>query len=249
MKKTMLFAAIAAGFLAQADVESANICGYQHVSIPEGWSTFTATFKNVGGTKFDLKQIIPCDAAGVPLTSSKNKVRIQKLGAEGEYDSTQYAFTTASGKGWNVNSVSVEDGVVTFNNGEGFAVYNGQGAEITFQVCGEVDLKPLNSCPTGWSVMGNSTPKAIDLKDIVLCDAAGVALTSSKNKVRIQMLATSGEYDSTQYAYTTASGKGWNVNSVAVEAGAVMIQPGSGFAVYNGQGETVYLKLPAPVAE
>ena len=222
-----------------------TVVGYQLVSVPAGWSVFTPTFKDVGGTDFDLKDVVPCDASGNVLTSSKNKITVQKLSADGSL-LVSYSYTTASNKGWHLNNVAISKGDVVFADGEGIAVNNVSGSALTFRVAGAVDLVCRNVIPTGWSFSGNSTPVRVDLKNIVPCDATGTPLTSSKNKITVQKLGTEGSFD-LSYSFTTASNKGWHLNNVAINEGEVVFEPGEAFGINNVSGAVVILQLPSPV--
>ncbi len=207
----------------------------------------TPTFKSINTTAIDLLDIVPVRADGETL-SSKNKVRVQKLSTTGAF-STQYQYTTASGGKWSAGSTQVARGDVTFAAGEAMAVYNSDalGSGIVFTFSGEVELNPVSTsiAPQQYGLIGNLTPSTVDLMDIVPY-VDGVAITSSKNKVRIQKLSSAGAF-TTQYQYTT-SGNKWQSGSTAIVRGDVTFAPGEAMAVYNAEAaKTITLKFPSPV--
>ena len=125
---------------ASADVESANICGFQHVYLPKGWSFRTATFKNVGLESIDLTDIKPMRVNKGAIIDFDQSIAGKCAGAifvcfidaaTGNYG-TAYKYYSTLGEDGNVNGWMYEDenkvmkrvvrGEVTIAAGEGFIV-------------------------------------------------------------------------------------------------------------------------------
>ena len=225
-------------------VESANIVGYMNVPVEMGYSAFTPVFKDVASEDIDLQSIVPCAADGSALGTSKSKIYLYCLSDSGEYGTT-YQYNSSKG-GWCVGSTLVEPGTVGIKNGQGFAVYNNQGSAISFRVSGSVDFVCRNLIATGYSMTGNYTPVSIDIQDIKPYAADGSDLGTSKGKIYIYGIDSTGEYTST-YQYNSSKG-GWCVGSSLVDEGTVIFAPGSAFAVYNNQGAVISFQLPSPIS-
>jgi hypothetical protein len=129
-----IFAILAVGALsttvvqnAQADaVESANIVGYQQVTVPTGYSLFTVTFKNVNGEEYDLQNITPYQNGAI--YSVNNKVIVQKMDTAGAYLQT-YNYRQGKG-GWCKSLTYAGTGVLVFSPGEAACINNQTGAPI-----------------------------------------------------------------------------------------------------------------------
>ncbi|MBQ4440004.1 MAG: hypothetical protein II909_02545 [Kiritimatiellae bacterium] len=232
--------------MAKADVTS-EIVGYQAVTIKAGaYQLYTVTFQNIDDAVVDLTTIVPKAANGSTYTGN-NKIRINKLASNGNYLTT-YNYRTSKG-GWCKSATAIEEGDVTMADGEGIAVYNGESSDIQLMFSGRVNLNPMSEAvaPGSYSIVGNMTPVSVDLTEIVPCDAEGVALASSNNKIRINQLEDNGNYGTT-YNYRTSKG-GWCKGATAISAGTVVLAAGEAMAVYNGDSIAVKLQLPPPVAE
>ena len=174
-------------------------------------------------------------------------------------------------------SKPIADGEVMIGNGCGVAVQNtvrvkdgaevakgGDFSKIYFQVSGEVDLvcKNLISAKNGFQISGNSTPVAINLKDVTPRLANGDAIKQNQT-VKVLMLGTDGNYGDPIAWY---GGKGtatpmWTKNGSDPIADAEgELAAGQGFAVQNtvrvkdgaevakgGDFSEVYLDLPLPI--
>ena len=269
MKKLMFAAAIAAIGTAFA-VESGNIVGYQEITVPNGYSMFTVTFKNPTNTVFDLTDIVVLNSAGLemnddksvtPSRQSRNKISVQKMNVSTGYLlDTNYRFTTLTGKGWCNGTTKLEAGEFTLQNGEGFAVTSAQGDSVKFRVSGEVNLAPVSmAIPNGYSIIGNMTPNTVDLTSIKVLNSAGLEMNDdktvspsrqSRNKISVQkMNGSTGYLLDTSYRFTTLSDKGWCNGSTKLEVGEFTLAPGETVAVTSAQGDTVYFQFPTPVSE
>ena len=220
--------------------------GYQSITIEAGtYHLYTATFKNIGTTsQIDLKSIVPVTATGATYTGN-NRIKIQKLAANGDYGAT-YNYRNSKG-GWCQASTLLDDGAVMLSDGEAICVYNGETANVQLRFSGEVNLRPMSVLlpPQTYALVGNMTPVAIDLKGVQLLNADQESFTSN-NRVKVQKLLSNGDYGPT-YNYRTSKG-GWCQASTLLDDGAVMLQAGESMCVYNGESSTsVYLLFPSPI--
>jgi hypothetical protein len=183
----------------------------------------------------------------------------QKLDlATGNLDSKYWDFTSRNQQGWRENGETLGDGV-TFKPGEGVYINNGQGETVKFRFSGEVELTPISmAIPAGFSMVGNMTPVAVDIKSIKLLNSAGkemdddnsvVPTQRSRGKVMMQKLdATTGNLVSTYYDYQSRNSTGWRKDGGdALAVGAEMLQPGEALYINNNQEDTVYFQFPTVV--
>ncbi len=212
--------------------------------MPVGYSLFTITFKEIGGGNFDLKNITVLDAEGNAITSN-GKIKIQKMDATGAY-LTSYPYRSTRG-GWCSGNTLLDDGAVTFGDGEAFCVNNSESAAIKFSVAGAVNFEPTTiTIPAGgYTIVGNLTPVTVDLKDIVPVLTDGSALTSSNGKIKAQKMDTLGAY-LTSYPYRTTRG-GWCSGNTLLDDGAVTLAPGESICVNNSGEDDIVFKFPNPV--
>ncbi len=233
---------------AESGIVSSDIVGYQNVDLANGYSLFTATFKGIGDvTTFDLTDMVPKTPGGVNITGN-NKVQVFLLDTAGNYGTTYSWYGSLGGWSTDNGESTIGSGAVTIGDGVGVAVYNQlkvlatTGAESTarqavstnavFQVSGAVELTPANATVSGYSLSGNSTPVAVDLAEITPVTTNGVTITGN-NKVQVFLLDTAGNYGTTYSWYGSLSGWSTDNGQSVVQAGAVKLNPGQGFAVYN----------------
>lgn len=254
--------------VANADVVSSDIVGYQEIEIPQGYSMYTVTFKNVGGGEFDLTTIkllnsaskeMDDDNSTTPTQRSRNKVSFQKIDlATGNLVATSYDYTSRNLVGWRKDGTAAVEGDVTFKDGEGIYIYNGQGDSVKFLVSGSVALTPITAAiPNGYSIIGNMTPVRVDVSKIKLLNSAKIEMDDdnsttpsqrSRNKVSFQKLnATTGNLLSTAYDYTSRNGTGWRKDGTQIAEGTEYLEPGEAIYIYNTQGENIYLQFPSAV--
>ena len=167
-----------------ADVNSANVVGYQNVQVRQGSSLITPTFKNINQNTMDILDIQVKMADGSdfdptkPTTFCNGAVYLQKVSEEGNYLTAYkfYAYQTKSvtKMGWykvgtdGSETPVTERGDCFFAKGEAALVNNSYknnkvAVPVAFLVSGEVDIEATNIVPTGTSLFGNSTPVAIDI--------------------------------------------------------------------------------------
>ena len=171
--------------VAQADVESANVVGYQHVYLPKGWSFRTATFKTVGLESIDLTDIKPMrvnsgkiiDFDQSALGKCAGAIYVRFIDAVSGNYGTTYKYYSTLGEDGEVNGWMYEDenkvmqriakGEVPITNGQGMIVNSSKNNNAAvFRFSGEVDLVNRTDIPKGWSFEGNSTPVDFDLVDM-----------------------------------------------------------------------------------
>lgn len=267
MKKIMMTAAIGAlcATVAFGEGVTSGIVGYQTLTVPQGYSMYCVTFKGVGDVAYDCTNIKVLNSAGkemnddnttTPSQRSRNKVIFQKLNLEtGSLDATNYKYNSQGGKGWCAGSTKLNEGDLTFANGEGIYINNTQGAPVQFQYSGQVDLTPVSmALAPGYSLVGNMCPVAVDLSNVKVLNSEGLEMNDdnsvspsrrSRNKIIVQLLdSTSGSLEATNYKYNSQGGKGWCEGSTKLTEGQMMLQPGQSFYLNNTQGATVYLQFP-----
>ena len=127
-----------------------TVVGYQYVTVPTGYSTFTPVFKNCGNTSFKLGQITVCnengvefddDPAGAGMCQDEIIVRKTKTGSALKVG-TPWSYTSmaydereeaADFWGWNENR---EEPIAP---GEGLIVNNIHGKPVIFKLKGPLD--------------------------------------------------------------------------------------------------------------
>ena len=148
-----------AGFVS-AQVESQNIVGYQTIDLPIGYKMMTSTFVPVGsaGEVLRLRDITPSNFDG-------DTVQFFNLNGNGAIVTTA---TYYAGYGWaDAYNVEIMLDDMTIPVGTGMFVSSTQ-AGAQFLVAGEVALSSFQlAAATGYTVVGNSSPVAITLADIV----------------------------------------------------------------------------------
>ena len=258
---------------ASADVESANICGYQNIALSNNWSFKTITFKKINGGQYKLNEIrclkpdgTEWAASGNTSARTYNQIRISKIKPNGDY-ATLYSYSSRNhtdGKqiGWMVGTtgeVRVGDDVV-FENGEGMIIECTRSDLPVLQFSGEVSLTDGRALPNNWSFSGNYTPVSIKLKDIKCLKpdgsewaASGNTSARTYNQIRISKIKPNGDYG-TLYSYSSRNhtdGKqiGWMVGTTGeVRVGDdVVFAPGEGFIVECTRSDLPILKMPNPI--
>ena len=202
------------------------------------------TFKDIGGAEYDIQNIKVLTTEGTDYAVN-NKVKMQKVSAAGEY-LTAYNYRLSKG-GWCQAATYVGTGAVTFADGEGVALYNGDTSALVLQVSGAVNLAPVSTeiPASSYKIIGNMTPVQVDVQDVI--PYIGEEICSANNKVKIQKVGTDGEYG-TAYNWRQTKG-GWCQSATYIGREAVTLNPGEALAVYNGELSAVTLKFPNPISE
>lgn len=131
MKKLMIVAAAVCGAVMAHGVESANIVGYQNITLESGFSFFTPTFKAITGGSLDIQNIkcLQADgsewlASGKGATKCAGAVSLQKVDSTGRFGTEYSYYSTLTPAGWYSDNGTVYAEGVTFAAGEGFIVQN-----------------------------------------------------------------------------------------------------------------------------
>ena len=239
--------------------------------MPYGYAIFTATFKDVSNQGIDLNTLKPTTPAGVTITGD-SKVTVFVLDEAGNYG-TPIVWYGSKGYWSKDNGASkIADKDVVIVNGKGFALNNTlktlNGVESTgrqakaspasFTVSGEVDLVCANAIPYGYSINGNSTPVAFDVRSIIPQTPKLVKITGD-SKVTVFLLDKDGNYGTPIVWY--GSKNYWSQDNGATEIAATPLNPGQGFAVNNtlktlngvestgrqAKASDAVLKIPTPI--
>ena len=191
-----------------------------------------------------MQKVKVVNSDGTDYTAN-NKIKICKISDGGEY-STIYNYRLSKG-GWCQGAMPVDGGIVTFASGEGVALNNGDVVSLFLQVSGEVVLTPVSTevPASAWKIIGNMTPKTVDIQDVV--PYIGDTVCSNNNKVKICKINTAGEYG-TIYNYRLSKG-GWCQGSGLIDRGVLTLAPGEAVAVNNGEVSPIVLKFPSPLSE
>ena len=244
-------------------VTSANIVGYQQITVASGYNIFTPTFKNISSESaaFDLTDIQPLHQDGNEFGTTMARrcngaITINKINNAGNY-TTSYSFFTLSNKqGWYAGETKINTGDVTLNIGEAILVYNGYKSQpVIFRVTGEVDLVCVNNVPSGYALYGNSTPTTINLSDIVVLHQDGNEFGTTMARrcngaITINKISAAGNY-TTAYSFFTLSNKqGWYAGETKIEGDSVTFKPGEAFLIYNGyKSQPIKIQLPKTITE
>ena len=244
---------------ANGDVTSANICGYQTVTLKPGYSLFTVTFKTVGKTYMDLKDVVLCNSAGVemddtdeqkPVMRCRGDIFFQKINpstglmSAGIYD----YWTKASRYGWNFDDEAIEKDQVKIMSGEAVYIKNeltdsdDNPETVTLRMSGEVELTPYTmELVPGYSLVGNLTPVRVDLTKVVLCNKDKVEMDDTDEEIPVmrcrgdvffqKINPETGLMAAGIYDYWTKANRfGWNYDDEPIDEGTTFLEPGE--AVY-----------------
>ena len=276
MKKLMLAAAALAACAAMADGEiaSANVVGYNTITIRPGWNMFSVNFKDPANTDgISLQELFPGEtmaAKGAKTgggATTADSIQVYDptnssdpyAGTYILYYTTKAAFSTRNYK-W-VKSGSPTD--VRFKNGQAFW-YKCLGNEpFEVAISGEVDLTAEKNVTIGkgWNMIAspfaaNFNPNALGTEywkakiDAGEAKAGGGATTADS----IQIYDASNKSDpyantyilyyTTKAAFSTRNYK-WVKSGVPADANAEFLAPGQG-TWYKCLGKGFTLTIPRP---
>jgi hypothetical protein len=210
-------------------VESANVVGYDTLTITNGYSLVTATFSKIGTTKFTLGDLKPTDF------NSDNGDLVQFYSATGNGAIGQMAYYYP-GDGWqDADGNSLDNYEIT--SGIGGIFYTASVGGAKFVVSGEVKMNGVtSSLAQGYTVTGNCLPISLKLADIT-----PVNFNSDSGDL-VQFYSTTGNGAIGQMAYYYP-GDGWqdaDGNSLA----DYEIKAGTSFIVYASNA-SASLGLPS----
>ena len=156
-------------------MESANIVGYNTVTLKPGWNMLAVNFKNVANDDgIDINDLFPgggkSDTVFTPGANQTAADYIQVWdGATGGY--TMYLLykpakgTSAATYYWTDASFKVTD--KKFKNGDAFWFYSRGKEDVTANISGEVFLDAVKSVEIkpGWNMIGSFFPAGLKLND------------------------------------------------------------------------------------
>lgn len=228
MKKLMTaFAVCALAGLVSA-VESLNIVGYQTINLPQGYKMTTSTFVPVGsdGKSLRLGDITPINFDGA------NGDTVQLFNSNGN-GNVNHIYTYYAGYGWYNPDTDSNVDAELIPTGTGMFVYASL-ANAQFQVAGEVALQSLAlAVPAGYTVVGNSSPKAITLGAVVPANFDGA------NGDTAQFFNSNGN-GNVNHLYTFYAGYGWYNPDTDSNVDAEVLNPGDAFFAYASQSNASF---------
>jgi len=205
----------AASDLVNAQVESVNIVGYQTIDLPTGYKMATWTFVPVGsdGTAIRLGDITPANFSG----DNGDMIQFFNLNGSGLVSNI---VTYYEGYGWcDASTLEILDNM-TVPIGTGMFISSSQ-TDVAFTVAGEVALDSFQlNVAAGYTVVGNSSPVAITLGDIVPANFSG------DNGDMLQVFAPGGSVSAIISYY---SGYGWCDASTLEIMDDMVLNPGDAF--------------------
>ena len=176
MKKLMIAASAAfcaaVGF---ADITSANIVGYNTVTLKPGWNMLAVNFKNVANDDgIDINDLFPgggkTDTKFTAGASQTAADYIQVWDATGGKYTTYLLFKPSKGSStaayyWTDLTLKVAE--KKFKNGDAFWFYKRGDQDVTASISGEVSLDAVKevAIKPGWNMIGSFFPAGWKLND------------------------------------------------------------------------------------
>ena len=222
-----------------------NIVGYAKNELQKGFKAIGAQFAQIGANAYDLTKF---QVTGYSEESgTEADVKVQKLDEFGRGGMT-YSYYDVPDEltGWlDGSDEPVEEGAVTLVPGEGFWV-SASSADFGLQTSGQVITSDIEvTLQSGFYLVVNTTPVAIDLRDILVKGYS--AQDGTEADVKVQKLDSYGRGGMT-YSYYDVPDEltGWlDGNDEEITAGTVMIEPGEGVWV-SAPSKDFSVVLPAP---
>ena len=268
MKKLVTAACALAAGLAMAQVESANVVGYETITLKPGWNMFSINFAKVGdNTGMLLDEIFPGKTNGVPregftfaaTQAGADYVKVWDAESQG-YTENYYLYV----RGSNANNYKWMAGASTvaskkIKSGSGFWFFLRGQKEVVIQVAGEVEygaVGPSIEIKPGWNMIGAPYAGALDFNRLgtaywkSLVDqglAVAAATQAGADYIKLWNAATQG-YDINYYLYV----RGSNANNYKWMAGASTVAPdnmvdmGKGVWYYHRGDKSFTLQFAYP---
>ena len=273
MKKIMLAAAALAAGIAFGDgsIESANIVGYNTVTIYPGWNMFSVNFKDPSnengialGNLFPGQAMATAGAATGGNATTADSIQVYDA-AQSKYSDTYILYYTSKGSNTSRNYKWLKGSTVSdevrFTNGQAFWYKSLASEPFTATVSGEVDLsssKTVTILP-GWNMIGNPyagnfNPNALGTEYWkTQIDAGGAAAGGNATTAdSIQIYdASAGKYSDTYVLYYTSKGSNttrnykWIKGSTVPDGSAEFLSIGKG-TWYKCLGNGFTLTIPRP---
>ena len=243
--------------VALADVESANIVGYNTVTLKPGWNMLAVNFKNVANDNgININDLFPgggkTDTVFTPGSGSDSADYVQVWDAtEGKY-TTYLLYKKAKGTSdanywWTDSSGVVSD--KAFKNGDAFWFYKRGEKDVTANISGEVFLDAVKdiAIKPGWNMIGSFFPAGWKLNDEYYTptywqSSGAVPGSGSDSADYIQVWDAAGEKYTTyllykkakgtseaNYTWTDANGATFTGDILSAGKGAWYYHRGSGF--------------------
>ena len=273
----MLAAAALAACAAMADGEiaSANVVGYNTITIRPGWNMFSVNFKDPANTDgITLKDLFPGDAmaakgaktGGGAGTADSIQV-YDASNTSNPYENIYVLYYTTKGSNTSNNYKWVKGGVdssaVTFKNGQAFwyKCLGNESFEVTISGEGELTAEKDITILPGWNMIAspfaaNFNPNALGTEywkakiDAGYAKAGGGAGTADSIQIYDASNA-SNPYENIYVLYYTTKGSNtsnnykWVKSGVAPAADAAFLAPGQG-TWYKCLGTGFTLTVPRP---
>ena len=218
-------------------IESANVVGYQNVSVNEsGFTLVSPTFKNVSGLQLTLANI------GGNLQAMES---VQLWDANGgtaeEYFYLDAANSFTGEAGWFADDFMTSANDKDIADGSSVAFQSQGSAELIFS--GEVgrEVTTIVSLDAGFTAVGNNTPTNLTLSDIVF---EGISAMDSIQFVDADG-ATEAEYFYLDAANSFTGEAGWFADDFMTSANDATISAGKGVLFQAANGASVTIKIPA----
>ena len=276
MKKIMLAVAAMAACAAMADgeISSENVVGYNTITIRPGWNMFAVNFKDPSNANgIAIQDLFPGEAmaakGAVAGGNASNADSIQIYDASNTanpYANSYVLWYTTKGSNTKNNYKWVKGSSATtdlIKNGTGFW-YKSLGSEaFEVAISGEVDLTPSKDITIlpGWNMMGspfaaNFNPNALGTEywqaKVNAGEAKAGGNASNADSIQIYDASNSANPYANSYVlwYTTKGSNTknnykWVKGSTAPDADAEFLAPGQG-TWYKCLGDGFTLTIPRP---
>ena len=260
MKKIMLIAAAAAGFVAIADGVASGIVGYNQVTLKPGWNMLAVNYDATADDNgIALQDLFPGEANGLKGGTGTGTADYLNVWENGDYTSYYLSYTTKgsnTSKNWKWVTAA---GVVTnvkFKPGTAFWYYSRNVEDKSISFAGAVPVKASDTVEiaNGWNMLGNTFTSGLDLNNMGTEYWAGSGAKGGTGTGTADYLNVweNGDYTSYYLSYTTKgsnTSKNWKwVNASGVVPSNDQVGLGGGTWYYHrGTGFTLSIDRPYTV--
>ena len=256
--------------MADGEIASANVVGYNTITIRPGWNMFSVNFKDPSNTSgIPLQDLFPGEAMAAMGAKAGGNAgsadSIQVYDSENAtYSDIYVLYYTTKGSNTSKNYKWVKDNAVSnarFTNGQTFWYKNLSTATNEVTISGEVELTAEKSITIneGWNMLGNPfaanfNPNALGTAywqakvDAGDAKAGGGAATA--DSIQIYDSAV-GSYSDIYVLYYTTKGSNtsrnykWVKGTTVPDGSADFLAPGKG-SWYKCLGNGFTLTIPRP---
>ena len=270
MKKLMLAAAALAACAAMADGEiaSANVVGYNTVTIYPGWNMFSVNFKDPANENgIAIQDLFPGEAMAAKGAVAGNGSTADSIqvydSVNASYSDTYVLYYTTKGSNTTRNFKWVKSNAVSdsrFTNGQTFWYKSLATDSYEVTISGEVELTAEKSITInpGWNMLGspyaaNFNPNALGTeywKDLAEAGKVSAGNGAAADSIQIYDSAV-GSYSDTYVLYYTTKGTNttrnykWVKGTTVPDGSADFLVPGKG-SWYKCLGTGFTLTIPRP---